>query len=127
MMGQHGHFALYADQTIEYAIARYRHEVLRLFTELDRRLSDRDYICDDYSVVDMATWPWVLTWRSQNIDLDAFRNVRRWYDLLKQRPALRRGYDLMREKRSQRGSEAPDAQARRHLFGSSEAIDRDRD
>ena len=117
MMGQHGHFALYAKEKIPYAVGRYRHEVLRLFKELEQRLNGREYILDQYSIVDMACWPWILTYKSQNIDLSYYPNLRRWYDSLKQRPALRRGYDLFKEKRSKRGSEAPDEEARRHLFG----------
>ncbi|MDE0920382.1 MAG: glutathione S-transferase N-terminal domain-containing protein [Arenicellales bacterium] len=121
MLGQNGHFSLYATEKIPYAIARYRHEVVRLFGELNRRLVDREYICDEYSIVDMACWPWVLTYKSQDIDLSEFPEVRRWYDQLKSRPALRRGYNLLRETRSKRGNEAPDQEARQHLFNSKEA------
>jgi len=117
MLGQHGHFALYATEKYPYAIARFRREALRLFKELDRRLAGREHICDDYSIVDMACWPWILTYRSQQIDLGEFPNVRRWYDSLKTRPGLRRGYDLLKDMRSRRGSEAPDEEARKHLFG----------
>ena len=116
MLGQHGHFALYAEQKIPYAIGRYRAEALRLFEVLDKRLSDREHICGDYSVVDMACWPWILTYKTQQIDLDDFPNVRRWYDALKQRPGLRRGYDVGKEFRSKRGAVAHDEQAREHLF-----------
>jgi GST-like protein len=99
MLGQHGHFALYAKDKIEYAIGRYRHETERLYGVLDRRLAGREHLCGDYSIADMACWPWVVTNKAQNIDLGAFPNVRRWYDALKQRPALRRGYDLGKELR----------------------------
>ena len=99
MLGQHGHFALYAKDKIEYAIGRYRGEALRLYGVLDRRLAGREHLCGDYSIADMACWPWVVTNKAQDIDLGAFPNVRRWYDTLKQRPALRRGYDLGKELR----------------------------
>jgi len=99
MLGQHGHFALYAKDKIEYAIGRYRRETERLYGVLDRRLAGRDHLCGDYSIADMACWPWVVTNKAQDIDLGAFPNVRRWYDTLKQRPALRRGYDLGKELR----------------------------
>lgn len=99
MLGQHGHFALYAKDKIEYAIGRYRREALRLYGVLDRRLAGREHLCGDYSIADMACWPWVVTNKAQNIDLGAFPNVRRWYDALKQRPPLRRGYDLGKELR----------------------------
>ncbi|MEE2805359.1 MAG: glutathione S-transferase N-terminal domain-containing protein [Pseudomonadota bacterium] len=121
MLGQNGHFALYAKEKIPYAIERYRHEVLRLFSELDRRLTGRQYICNEYSIVDMACWPWVLTYKSQQIDLNEFPQIRRWYDDLKTRPALRRGYDLLKETRSKRGTETPDDEARKFLFGAEQA------
>ncbi|MGI9305324.1 MAG: glutathione S-transferase N-terminal domain-containing protein [Gammaproteobacteria bacterium] len=117
ILGQHGHFALYAKEQIPYAIDRYRREALRLFKVLDKRLEGRAHICDDYTIVDMACWPWVLTYKSQKIDLGDYPDVRRWYDSLKTRPGLRRGYDLLKESRSRRGNEAPDEEARKHLFG----------
>ena len=113
MLGQHGHFKLYATEKISYAIERYRNEAERLYGVLDQRLAGREHICGDYSIADMACWPWVLTYKSQGIDLSAFPDVRRWYDALKQRPALRRGYALGRDW----NTEAPDARAREILFG----------
>lgn len=97
MLGQNGHFKFYAPEQIPYAQERYGSEALRLFGVLDRRLEGRDYICGDYSIADMACWPWIITYKKQQIDLDAFPNVRRWYDLCKQRPALRRGYTVGKE------------------------------
>ncbi len=116
MLGQHGHFALYATEKLPYAIDRYRNEVLRLYKELDTQLAEQDYICGDYSIVDMAVWPWILTYKSQRVALDDFANVKRWYDSLKSRPALRRGYDVLKDARSKRGDEAPDDEGRKHLF-----------
>jgi len=116
MLGQHGHFALYATEKIPYAIERYRTEVTRLFKVLDKQLENREYICDEYSIVDMACWPWIVTYKSQKIDLDEFPNLRRWYDSLKSRPGLRRGYDLLKESKSSRGDEVPDKEARKNLF-----------
>jgi len=118
MLGQHGHFALYAPETISYAIDRYRTEVLRLFAILNIQLEGREFICDEYSIVDMACWPWVLTYKSQNIDLSRFPNIRGWYDRLKSREGLRRGYNLMKEKKSGRGNETPNEEERKYLFGS---------
>jgi GST-like protein len=99
MLGQHGHFKLYAQDRIPYAIERYRAEAERLYGVLERRLEGRDHLCGAYSIADMACWPWVITYKAQEIDLARFPNVRRWYDALKQRPALRRGYELGRELR----------------------------
>ena len=119
MLGQHGHFALYAREKLPYAIDRYRREALRLFEVLDTQLEGREHICDEYSIVDMACWPWILTYKSQAIDLEDFPNIHRWYDHLKLRPGLRRGYDLFKEQRAARGNEAPDEESRVHLFGQS--------
>ena len=117
MLGQHGHFKLYATEKIPYAIERYRDEADRLYGVMDRRLEGREYLCDDYSIADMACWPWILTYKSQGLDLDSFSNVRRWYDALKTRPALRRGYDLGKDLRKAVSSaDGPNDETRRTLF-----------
>ena len=97
MFGQAGHFSLYAPERLPYAIERYRAEMLRLYGVLDRRLEEREFIADDFSIADMACWPWVITYKGQKVDLDRFPNVRRWYKALQKRPALRRGYDAGKE------------------------------
>jgi len=107
MLGQHGHFRLYAPEKLPYAIERYRREAERLYGVLDRRLAEHEHVAGDYSIADMAIWPWIVTWKQQGIALDAHRHVRRWYDALKQRPALRRGYDLGREWRGRAGVASP--------------------
>lgn len=94
MLGQHGHFKFYAPEQIPYAKERYRNESLRLFGVLDRRLEGRDYICNECSIADFACWPWILTYKQQEIDMGKFPNVRQWYDRMKERPALRRGYKV---------------------------------
>ena len=99
MLGQHGHFALYAPERIAYATERYRRETERLYGVLDRRLEGRAHVCGEYSIADMACWPWIVTWKAQGIPLEGFPNLRRWYDALKQRPGLRRGYELGKELR----------------------------
>ena len=97
MLGQNGHFKFYAPEKIPYAQERYSTEVLQLFDVLNSRLEGRDYICGEYSIADMACWPWIITYKRQEIDLGEFPNIRRWYDNLKTRPALRRGYEVGRE------------------------------
>ena len=97
MFGQAGHFSLYAPEPLPYPTERYRSEMLRLYGVLDRRLDGREYIAGDYSIADMACWPWVITYKGQKVDLETFPNVRRWYKALQQRPALRRGYDAGKE------------------------------
>jgi len=98
MLGQNGHFRVYAPEPVPYALDRYGREAERLYGVLDRQLAEREHICGDYSIADMACWPWVITYKSQGIALDEkFPNVRRWYDALKERPGLRRGYQVGRE------------------------------
>lgn len=97
MFGQSGHFKFYAPDKIPYAIERYETETLRIYDVLDRRLAGREYICGNVSIADFATWPWVLTYKAQEIDLGQFPNVRRWYDAMKTREGLRRGYVVGRE------------------------------
>ena len=116
MLGQHGHFALYAPERLPYPTERYRRETLRLYGVLDRRLEDRAYIAaDQYTIADMACWPWIRTWKAQGIPLEDFPNVRRWYDALKERDGLRRGVALGSER--VRRNPQDDAQAARTLFG----------
>ena len=117
MLGQHGHFALYAPEKIPYAIDRYRRETERLYGVLDRQLAENAHVAGaDYSIADMACFPWVQTYKRQGIDLAGdFPNVRRWYDALKERPALRRGMALGREALNRNPQE--DAEARKNLFG----------
>jgi len=113
MLGQHGHFRLYAAEKIPYAIERYRRETERLYGVLDRRLAEHEHVAGDYSIADMAIWPWIVTWKRQGIAIDRFTNVRRWYDALKQRPALRRGYDLGRDWRQASEASAQRAEGER--------------
>ena len=114
MFGQAGHFQFYAPEKIPYAQERYKTESLRLYGVLDGQLEGREYICGAYSIADMACWPWVVTYKKQNIDLHEFKNVRRWYDHLKTRPGLRRGYDVGKELGKPEGKW--DAEARKHLM-----------
>ena len=116
MGGQVGHFRLYAPQPIPYAIERYTNGVNRLYGVLDRRLADRPHICGDYSIADMACWPWVVPHERHGQRLEEFPNLRRWYEQLKTRPALRRGFDVGKEIR-QLSRGGPDEEARRFLFG----------
>lgn len=116
MMGQHGHFKLYAPDRIAYATERYRSEVLRLFGVMDRRLADQTYLAGgDYSIADMACFPWVQTYKRQEIDMDSFAGVKRWYETLKQRDGLRRGMALGRDKINRNPQN--DAEVRKTLFG----------
>ncbi len=116
MMGQHGHFKLYAPERIDYATDRYRREVERLFEVLDRRLSGNQYLAgDEFSIADIASFPWVQTYRAQEIELKGYEHASRWYEELKQRPALRRGMSVGRESINRRPQD--NAQANKILFG----------
>ena len=98
MIGQAGHFKLYHSEKIPYAIDRYHSEMLRLYGVLDKRLEGREYIVDEFSIADIACWPWVITYKRQEVDLQGqFPNVYRWYKLCQSRPALRRGYEVGKE------------------------------
>ncbi|MEH6403462.1 MAG: glutathione S-transferase N-terminal domain-containing protein [Sneathiella sp.] len=119
MLGQNGHFKFYAPEQIPYAQERYTNEALRLFGVLDRQLTGQDYICEEYSIADMACWPWILTYKKQEINLEQFPNVRRWYDLMKERPALRRGYKVGSEFGKPDGKW--DDEARKNLMAQPEA------
>jgi GST-like protein len=112
MLGQNGHFLLYAPEKIPYAIERYGREAMRLYGVLDARLGDRDYIAGEYSIADIACFPWIMTHKAQGLTLDAFPNVKRWYALLRARPQLQAGLALGKEDKK-----PMDEQARKLLFG----------
>jgi GST-like protein len=95
MAGQNHHFAHYAPEHVPYAVERYVAETNRLYGVLNRRLADRTFIAgDDYSVADMASYPWVVPHERQRQSLDDFPNVRRWFDLIGRRPAILGAYGL---------------------------------
>lgn len=116
MLGQHGHFKLYAPERIAYATDRYRREALRLYGVLDRRLGDTPFVAGaQYTIADMAIFPWVQTYKAQEITLGDFGHIRRWYEALKQRPGLRRGMEVGRALINRRPQD--DEIAREILFG----------
>ena len=95
MQGQANVFFRYAKEKIPYAIDRYQHESRRLFEILDKRLDGRDYILgDNYSIVDMATWPWVQGHDWGGISIDGLDHLARWIELVRVRPAVQRGIDV---------------------------------
>lgn len=94
MAGQNHHFTHYAPERIEYAVERYVKETNRLYAVLDRRLADRACIAGDYSIADIACYPWIRLHERQGQDLAWFPNLRRWYDALSQRPAIIRSYEI---------------------------------
>lgn len=119
MAGQNGHFLLYAPEKIAYAIDRYGKEVDRLYGVLNKQLGITGaYVAGaDYSIADMAIFPWVRTHKAQQVDLGKFAHVERWYNALFERPAVKRGLDLGKELRAPALTE----DARKALFGQTAA------
>jgi GST-like protein len=94
MFGQVHHFTRYNPGKAPYAQERYEKEARRLYGVLDRRLENREFIVDDYSIADMAVWPWTARFNWQEIDLNDFPNVCRWYKTILERPATKRAWDV---------------------------------
>jgi len=93
MAGQNGHFRAYAPEKLEYAIDRYTNETHRLYSVLNHRLADREFIAGSYSIADMASYPWVVPYERHGQDLAGFAHLRRWFDTIAARPATIRAYD----------------------------------
>ncbi len=118
MFGQYNHFANYAVEKLPYAIARYDQEVKRLHRVLDKRLSQSAYLAGaDYSIADIATFPWVRTPERRGIDLADYPAVKRWHDAIAARPAVQRGVEVLSENQ-RRG--AMSAQERENMFGATQ-------
>ena len=94
MLGQNLHFGTYAPEAIQYAIDRYVNETSRLFKVLDKRLANREFIADDYSIADMASYPWVFKHPYLQLQLEDFPNLKRWFETIEQRPAVARAYEI---------------------------------
>lgn len=90
--GQNHHFSQYAPEKIAYAIERYVKETNRLYGVLNKRLADRDFIVGDYSIADMAAYPWVVPHERQGQKLEDFPHLKRWFETIKARPATERAY-----------------------------------
>jgi GST-like protein len=94
MLGQAHHFNRFHPDKSDYARERYVGEARRIYGVLDRRLADREYLVDDYSIADLATWPWISRYEWQGVDFADYVNLRRWYRAIAARPAVGRGYDV---------------------------------
>jgi GST-like protein len=92
MAGQNHHFNAAAPEKLPYAMNRYIKETARLYGVLDRRLADREFVAGDYSIADMASYPWVVPHERQSQNLDDFPNLKRWFHTIKARPAVERAY-----------------------------------
>jgi GST-like protein len=94
MAGQLSHFRRYTDDEHDYSLDRYTNEYDRLLGVMDVQLRGREFLAGELSIADFASFPWVVPYERLGIDLDRFKNVRRWFDTLKRRPRLRAGMDL---------------------------------
>ena len=97
MLGQVHHFVKYNPGKAPYAEERYLKEAHRLYGVLDRRLEGREFVADEYSIADMAIWPWISRFEWQTIDLSQYPNVKRWYVAIAKRPAVQKGYKVPKD------------------------------
>jgi len=117
MAGQNGHFRVYAPQPIPYAIERYTRETHRLYGVLDQRLARREFIAGEYSIADMACYPWIVPHAAHGQDLEEFPHLRRWFEAIRARPATVRVYAGVEDSYAPQ-RQALSEEARRVLFGS---------
>ena len=117
MTGQYGHFTVYAPEKIDYAIDRYTREVQRLLGVLDRQLAGRAFIAgDDYTIADMAAYPWINPYTKAPLDLEPYPELRRWHAAIAARPATQRAYALTTQVNPDAGKPLGEEE-RRQLFG----------
>lgn len=100
MLGQAHHFRQYAPVKIDYAIDRYTSEAHRLYGVLETRLAQVEYLAGDYSIADVATFPWIRTRKLHGVDLNDYPNVNRWYQAIKVRPAVSEGLSILSERKT---------------------------
>jgi GSH-dependent disulfide-bond oxidoreductase len=118
MAGQTHHFLHYAPEKIEYAVNRYVGEASRLYAVLDKRLADREFVAGEYSIADMACYPWIVPYKRQNQDLDDFPHLQRWFETIRGRAAVERAYEKGKPISSQ---PVMDDEAKKILFGQTAA------
>ena len=100
MLGQTHHFRMYAPEKLEYAINRYSNEARRLYGVIDRRLAQSSWLGgDDYSIADIATFPWLRSWENQGIVLSEYPHLQAWFNKIAERPAVQRGVKVLAELR----------------------------
>lgn len=115
MAGQNHHFSRYAKERIPYAIERYVNETGRLYRVLDTELKEKNFVAGDYSIADMAIYPWIVPHEAQSQDLNKFPNLKRWFESIKSRPATIRAYE--KGNHLSDGSPKLDDKSRAILFG----------
>ncbi|MEK8034887.1 glutathione S-transferase C-terminal domain-containing protein [Ideonella sp. DXS29W] len=114
MLGQAHHFRVYAPQKIDYAIERYTNEAKRLYSVMDKRLAKSRYLGGpDYSIADIAVFPWLRSWKNQGIDWNDHPHLKGWFDEIAKRPAVMRGVEVLADRRRS----ITDDKSREVLFG----------
>ena len=117
MLGQAHHFRIYAPEQIEYAVNRYTNEAKRLYGVMDKQLAKHRYIAgDEYTIADIACFPWTRSWKNQGIDWEDFPNAKRWHDEIAARPAVQRGVQVLADLRKP----LLDEKSKEMLFGSTQ-------
>ena len=117
MLGQAHHFRIYAPEQIEYAVNRYTNEAKRLYGVMDRQLAKHRYIAgDEYTIADIACFPWTRSWKNQGIDWNDFPHAKRWHDEIAARPAVQRGVQVLADLRKP----LLDEKSKEMLFGSTQ-------
>ena len=106
------------DEKLPYAVDRYVKETSRLYAVLDARLADREYLAHEYSIADMASYPWIVPYQRQQQNLEDFPNLKRWFDAIRARPAVIRAYEKGKAISAQ---PVVDDEAKKFLFGQSAA------
>ncbi|MBC7416146.1 MAG: glutathione S-transferase N-terminal domain-containing protein [Herminiimonas sp.] len=122
MLGQAHHFRIYAPEKIEYAYNRYTNEAQRLYGVMDRQLAQTPYLAgEEYTIADIATFPWTRSWKNQGIEMTEFPNVQRWFDAISERPAVKVGVEVLAALRKP----ITDDKSRETLFGATQYAKRE--
>ncbi|MGO4765059.1 glutathione binding-like protein [Cupriavidus sp. 2KB_3] len=117
MLGQAHHFRIYAPEKIEYAVNRYTNEAKRLYGVIDKQFSQHPWLAgDSYSVADIATFPWLRSWQNQGVELDDYPHLKRWFNEIAERPAVKRGVEVLAKERKPMRTDAE----REILFGATQ-------
>jgi len=117
MLGQAHHFRIYAPEKIDYAVNRYTNEAKRLYGVIDTQLSRHAWLAGDaYTIADIATFPWLRSWQNQGVELDDYPHLKRWFNQIAERPAVKRGVEVLASARKA----LQDDKAREVLFGATQ-------
>jgi GSH-dependent disulfide-bond oxidoreductase len=117
MLGQAHHFRIYAPEKLDYAINRYTNEAKRLYGVIDKRLAESAYLAgDEYTIADIATFPWLRSWKNQGIDWADYPHAKRWFDEIGERPAVKRGVEVL----SNQSKPLLDDKSKEILFGNTQ-------